>query len=146
LIAIVLQRLLTLACVALLGGVTTLAVLNRLEDADAKPRPVEPQTALPPGGGWFTALAGNRGPVGDAERTTCRLILTGRSLGVSHSVLPCGAKLVIRYGSRRVFTEVIDTRLKGKGRQFELTTGLARILGLDGTQRIEWRFASAPSR
>ncbi len=124
----------------------TLAVLHRLDVRDAAARSKETQTAVPPGGGWFTALAGSRGPVGDAERTPCDLILTERSLGVTHSVLPCGAKIVIRYGNRRVLTEVIDTKLKGTGRQFEATNALARVLGLDGTQQIEWRFALRPGR
>jgi hypothetical protein len=96
-----------------------------------------------PGGGWFDAVAGSRGPAGDAERTSCGLILTARSLGVTEPVLPCGAKLVIRFGGRTFFTEVVDNDLKEGGRQFELTDRLAQIMGLDGTQRIEWRFAAA---
>jgi hypothetical protein len=137
---------LTLACVALLGGVTALAVLHRLDVRDAEAASTEPETAVPAGGGWMSALAGTRGPVGDAERTPCNLILTERSLGVTHSVLPCGAKIVIRFGNRRVLTEVIDTKLKGSGRQFEVTDALARVLDLDGTQKIEWRFALPASR
>jgi hypothetical protein len=123
-----------------LAGVTALAVVHRvnLEQAGAAPAAA---TAIPPGGGWFAALAGRRGPAGDAERTACDLILTERSLGVTHSVLPCGAKIVLKYGNQLLLTEVIDTRLKGTGRQFELTESLGRRLGLDGTQRIEWRFA-----
>jgi hypothetical protein len=45
-----------------------------------------------------------------------------------------------------VLTEVIDNKLKGQGRQFELTEALARRLGLDGTQAVSWRFASAGAR
>ena len=63
-------------------------------------------------------------------------------MGVSEPVLPCGAKLVVRFGDRSYLTEVIDNRLKASGRQFEVTEGLAEEMGLDGTQRIEWRFAS----
>ena len=95
------------------------------------------------GGGWYTALAGSRGAARDAERTTCALILTGRSLGVSHPVLPCGAKIYISYGGTEVLTEVIDTKLKQPGRQFELTEALAQRLGIEGTQQIRWRFAHA---
>ena len=57
-------------------------------------------------------------------------------------MLPCGAKLVIRFGGHSFLTEVIDNRLKASGRQFEVTEHLAEQMGLDGTQRIEWRFAS----
>ena len=70
-----------------------------------------------------------------------RPILTTRSLGVSHPVLPCGAKILIRYGGGTFLTEVIDNQLKETGRQFELTPSLARLVGLDGTQAIEWRYA-----
>ena len=98
--------------------------------------------AVAPGGSWFDALAASRGQPGDAERTTCGLILTTNSLGISQPVLPCGAKVLLRFGGRTFFTEVIDNRLKGTGRQFELTDSLAGMMGLDGTQRIEWRFAA----
>ena len=97
------------------------------------------------------AVAGTRrwrhraAPAGDAEHTTCGLILTTRSLGVTHPVLPCGAKLLIRFGGQTVLTEVIDNRLKSPGRQFELTDRLAADLGIDGTQEIDWRFAARPS-
>jgi hypothetical protein len=70
------------------------------------------------------------------------LILTGNSYGVSHPVLPCGAKLLIRFGGQTVLTEVIDNKLKSAGRQFELTERLAREIGVDGTQEIDWRFAA----
>jgi hypothetical protein len=98
--------------------------------------------AVAPGGDWFDALASSRGQPGDAERTTCGLVLTTNSLGISQPVLPCGAKVMIRFGGRTFLTEVIDNRLKGTGRQFELTDSLAGLMGLDGTQRIEWRFAA----
>ena len=66
-------------------------------------------------------------------------------MGVSHPVLPCGAKIYISYGGAQVLTEVIDTKLKQPGRQFELTEALAQRLGIEGTQQIRWRFASAVS-
>ena len=57
-------------------------------------------------------------------------------------MLPCGAKIFISYRGTEVLTEVIDTRLKRSGRQFELTEPLAQRLGIDGTQQIRWRFAT----
>jgi hypothetical protein len=141
--AAVAQRLLALGAVALLAGLIALAVIERRSnDASASPAPVG---AVAPGGGWYTALAASRGPAGDAERTTCGLILTSKSLGVSHPVLPCGAKLLLRFGGQTVLTEVIDNRLKSSGRQFELTERLALLLGIDGTQQIDWRFAERPT-
>jgi len=103
-----------------------------------------PSGAIAPGGGWYSALAASRGPAGDAERTSCGLILTAQSLGVTHPVLPCGAKLLLRFGGQTVLTEVIDNNLKSPGHQFELTEKLARDLGLDGTQGVDWRFAAGP--
>ncbi len=142
--ASVAQRLLGLAAVALLAGVVSLAVIERhSDDAGAAPTPVG---AVAAGGGWYSALAASRGSAGDAERTSCGLILTNKSYGVSHPVLPCGAKLLIRFGGHTVLTEVIDNRLKSAGRQFELTERLAREMGLDGTQEIDWRFAASPAQ
>jgi hypothetical protein len=134
----VLQRAVALAAVALVAAVATLA----LTGADDGPAEAVRQVPVTAGPGWYTALAGSRGASGDAERTTCRRILTGRSLGVSHPVLPCGAKIFISYGGTEVLTEVIDGRLKRPGRQFELTEALAQQLGIDGTQQIRWRFAT----
>ena len=141
--AVVAQRLLVLAAVALLAGLAALAVGEwQSDDANATPQPTG---AVAPGGGWYSALAASRGPAGDAERTTCGFILTAKSLGVTHPVLPCGARLLVRFGGQTVLTEVIDNKLKSAGRQFELTERLAVMLGLDGTQEIDWRFAARPT-
>lgn len=140
--AAVAQRLLGLAAVALLAALIALAFVERRSgSASANPTPTG---AAAPGGGWYSALAASRGPAGDAERTSCGLILTNKSYGVSHPVLPCGAKLLLRFGGQTVLTEVIDNKLKSAGRQFELTERLAFQLGLDGTQEIDWRFAARP--
>ena len=136
----VLQRTIALAAVALVAAVAVLALTGGDADDDETGPQQVPVTAG--GGGWYTALAGSRGAARDAERTTCARILTGRSLGVSHPVLPCGAKIFISYNGSEVLTEVIDTKLKQPGRQFELTEALAQQLGIEGTQAIQWRFAT----
>jgi hypothetical protein len=134
------ERLVALTALALLAALVAIAVIERQRD---EVRPVAAsEGAAAPGGGWYSALAAARGPAGDAERTTCGLILTGRSLGVTHPVLPCGAKILLRFGGDTVLTEVIDHRLKSTGRQFELTQALARRIGLDGTQQVRWRFVT----
>jgi hypothetical protein len=138
------ERLAALAALAFLSALVAFAVIERGEPSVARARITDGAPA--PDGGWYRALAATRGPAGDAERTTCGLILTGRSLGVTHPVLPCGAKLLVRFGGDTVLTEVIDNRLKSAGRQFELTESLARRLGLDGTQQVRWRFAVAGGR
>jgi hypothetical protein len=138
-IATLVQRTAALAAVALLAGVAALALTNEGERGDVRTDEVRAVSVEETG--WYSALAGSRGAPRDAERTTCRRILTTRSLGVTHAVLPCGAKIVIAYGGTEVLTEVIDNRMKRPGRQFELTETLAQRLGLDGTQQIRWRFA-----
>ena len=135
----VLQRTIALAAVALLAAVAVLALTGGAADDDET---APQQVTVAGAGGWYTALAGSRGAPRDAERTTCALVLTGRSLGVSHPVLPCGAKIFISYSGTEVLTEVIDTKLKQPGRQFELTEALAQRLGIEGTQQIRWRFAT----
>ena len=135
-----LQRAVALAAVALLAAVAALALSRTTGDGTA-PGEATPVTVAEEG--WYTALAGSRGAPRDAERTTCRSVLTPRSLGVSHPVLPCGVKLYIAYGGTELLTEVIDSRLKRQGRQFELTEALAQRLGIDGTQQVRWRFARA---
>ena len=135
----VVQRTVALAAVALLAGVGALALANG-DDGDAADGSAAGGVTVPETG-WYSALAGSRGAPRDAERTTCRRILTGRSLGVTHGVLPCGAKIVIAYGGTQVLTEVIDNRIRRPSRQFELTEPLAQRLGIDGTQQIRWRFA-----
>jgi hypothetical protein len=139
--ATVATRLLALAAAALLAGLVALAVLERGAEEDT----VALTQGAPAPGGWYDALAVTRGPAGDAEKTTCGLTLTSRSLGVTHPVLPCHTKILIRYGDQTVFTEVIDTKLKTPQTQFELTEGIARRLGLDGIQRLQWRFAADAS-
>jgi hypothetical protein len=132
------HRLLSLAAIAFLAGLVAVAVVERRHE---QPVPVS-TGAVAAGGGWYEALAAPRPPGEDAERTSCGLVLTIRSLGVTHPVLPCGAKLLVRYGGETVLTEVIDNDLAATGRQFELTPALASLVGLDGTQEVEWRYAT----
>lgn len=132
------QRLVLLGAVALLGGVLALAVVERRAQDDGAAGLVG--AAAP--SGWNTAFAGSRGPSGDAQRTTCGQVLAPKSLGATHPVLPCGAKIVLRRGDTQVLTEVIDNALVESGRQIEVTEALGRLLRLDETVEIEWRFAT----
>ena len=133
------QRLLLLAGVALLAAVSAVAVIyQRQADPGAAAL-----TSAPAPAGWNIAFAGSRGATGDAQRTTCGQVLAPESLGATHPVLPCGAKVVLRYGDKQVLTEVIDNALVEPGRQLEVTEALAAMLGLDGTVELEWRFAAA---
>jgi hypothetical protein len=136
----VIERAVVLAAVALLAALAALALGRQVRDDEVAPGEAAPVTVAEIG--WYSALAGSRGAPRDAERTTCQTVLTNRSLGVTHPVLPCGAKLYISYGGTEVLTEVIDNTMKRQGRQFELTEALAQRLGIDGTQQIRWRFAA----
>ena len=131
------QRLVVLAAVALLGAVIALAIVERRAQDD---RAGLTSAAAP--SGWNTAFAGSRGPAGDAQRTTCGQVLSDGSLGVTHPVLPCGAKVVLRNGDTQVLTEVIDNALVEAGRQLEVTPALGRMLDVEETAEIEWRFAT----
>jgi len=128
-----------LAAIALLAAIAAMAIVaQRGTDAGAAAL-----TSAPAPAGWNIAFAGSRGATGDAQRTTCGQVLTPQSLGVTHPVLPCGAKIILRSGNRQVLTEVIDNTLVEPGRQLEVTEALAKRLGIDGTVELQWRFATA---
>lgn len=132
------QRLALLAAVALLVAVAAAAIAEQRAGGDGPSL-----TSAPAPAGWNIAFAGSRGPAGDALRTTCGQVLGPESLGVTHPVLPCGAKVVLSHGGRQVLTEVIDNALAEPGRQLEVTEELARMLDIDGTVELEWRFATS---
>lgn len=133
------QRILVLAAVAVLGALVAIATV----EARARDTSDTDQVGAVAPGGWYAALAASRGTPADAERTTCGLLLTSRSYGVTHPVLPCGTKVLLRYGGVTVLSSVIDNQLDVQGRQVEVTERLAGLLGLSGTQQLEWRFATA---
>jgi predicted RNA-binding Zn-ribbon protein involved in translation (DUF1610 family) len=133
------QRLAMLAAVALIAAVAAMAIVaQRGTDESAAAL-----TSAPAPAGWNIAFAGSRGATGDAQRTTCGQVLAPQSLGVTHPVLPCGAKIILRSGNKQVLTEVIDNTLVEPGRQLEVTEALAKKLGIDGTVELQWRFATA---
>jgi hypothetical protein len=133
------QRLVLLAAVALLAAVGAAAIVEQREpDADAAAL-----TSAPAPAGWNVAFAGSRGATGDAQRTTCGQVLAPQSLGVTHPVLPCRTKVILRSGDTQILTEVIDNALAEPGRQLEVTEALAAMLGIDGTVELEWRFATS---
>jgi predicted RNA-binding Zn-ribbon protein involved in translation (DUF1610 family) len=128
-----------LAAVALVAAVAAMAIVaQRGTDESAAAL-----TSAPAPAGWNIAFAGSRGATGDAQRTTCGQVLAPQSLGVTHPVLPCGAKIILRSGNTQVLTEVIDNTLVEPGRQLEVTEALAKKLGIDGTVELQWRFATS---
>jgi rare lipoprotein A (peptidoglycan hydrolase) len=138
------QRQLVLAAVALLGIVAALAVAAAA-GGGSSPSAAEELPSVPAqGGGWYRALAAPYRLDPRTERTACGQRATPRTLGVAHPVLPCGAKVVLRYGDVQVLTQVIDRGTGVPGREFDLTAELARRIGLAGVQPIRWRFAAIP--
>ena len=133
------QRLVLLAGVALLAAVSAMAIVAQRATDDG----AAALTSAPAPAGWNIAFAGSRGATGDAQRTTCGQVLAPQSLGVTHPVLPCGAKVVLRSGDKQILSEVIDNALVEPGRQLEVTEALAERLGIEGTVELEWRFATS---
>ena len=127
-----------LAAVALLAAVAAMAIVAQ----NGSNAGAAALTSAPAPAGWNITFAGSRGATGDAQRTTCGQVLAPQSLGVTHPVLPCGAKVILRSGNKQVLTEVIDNALVEPGRQLEVTDALAKMLGIDGTVELEWRFAT----
>jgi hypothetical protein len=129
------QREIALAGIALLAAVIALAVvLGRSGSDETLPKPV---------GTWNTVIAGVRGRADYGRRTACGIVLRPGTNGVSHAVLPCGAKIFVANGDTTVLTQVID-RPVAPGRAFELTAPLAAQLGLHGLQRVRWAYAGEP--
>jgi hypothetical protein len=131
------QRLLVLAGATLVALVAALAVLEVRDDTEGA---AEPESVPAPGGGWYTALAGRYTLARGERRTECGY--RRRVAGVSHPVLPCGAKLTLRVRGRVVLTQVVDRDPGARNREFGITRPLARRLGVGPVERIRWRFAA----
>ena len=99
-------------------------------------------TAEPPGGGWYRAIAAPYRLDQEAGLTACGQPAADTTAGIGHPVLPCGAKIVIRYGDTEVLAQVVDRGSGRAGREFELTAALAAAVRLRGVEPIEWRFAT----
>jgi rare lipoprotein A (peptidoglycan hydrolase) len=92
-------------------------------------------------GNWYTALAAPYTPSAKASKGACGVTIGPTTVGVAHPVLPCGVKLYIRFAGKDVLTQVVDRGHTVPGREFDVTQALAKLLGLQGTQTIQWRFA-----
>jgi hypothetical protein len=137
--AVLAQRTLLLAGTTLVAAVAALALSHQLSTAsNAKNLPA----AVPaPGGGWYQALAGPEAPRRYGRPTACGNVLERTTLGVSHPVLVCGAKIYIGHGNIEMLTQVVARGPGSSGVQFGLTEALARALGARGRTTIRWRFA-----
>jgi rare lipoprotein A (peptidoglycan hydrolase) len=95
-----------------------------------------------PAGQWYSALAAPYTPSKKHRKGACGVTIGPTTAGVAHPVLPCGTKIYVQFDGRQVLTQVIDRGHTAPGRTFDVTQGLAKLLGLEGSQTIRWRFAS----
>ena len=121
-----------LAAVALVAVAVVLAVSLRSHHTSDLPAAA---------GDWYTALAAPYTPSKGRTKSACGVAIGTKTIGVSHELLPCGVKLYVEYKGKQVLTQVIDRGHTVPGREFDLTQALAKLLRLDGTQTIQWRFA-----
>jgi hypothetical protein len=135
------QRAVLLAGIALLGGVIAVSLADRLTDSGESRN--LPEAVVPPGGGWYEALAGPESDRVYGRPTGCGHVLERSTMGFAHPVLPCGAKIYLGYGGKEVLTQVVARGPTPGGVQFGLTEALARELEIDDRATIRWRFARA---
>jgi hypothetical protein len=136
------QRQLAVLAAAVLAAVVGLAVASR-DDGVSPVRTLLPRPAVSSVSGWYPALAGVRSRSLAGRVSGCGTLLTPKTLGVDHPVLPCGAKIFVAFGEKTVLTTVVDRGPFTPRPDFEVTPALADVLGLTGVQAIRWSFARA---
>jgi hypothetical protein len=134
------QRAILLAGISLLAAVVALAVSTRVELGSDTGN--LPEAVPAPGGGWYEALAGLESPRAYTRPNPCGPNLERDTLGVSHPVLICGAKVYIGHGDTEILTQVVARGPGTAAYQFGLTDALARELGIRRRTMIRWRFAA----
>jgi 3D (Asp-Asp-Asp) domain-containing protein len=126
------RRAAILAAVALVAIAVALALTHHTHG-----KPKLPAAA----GTWYSALAAPYTPSKGRTKSACGVTIVASTIGVAHPVLPCGVKLYVEYKGKQVLTQVIDRGHTVPGREFDLTQALAKLLRVEGTQTIQWRFA-----
>ena len=134
------QRAILLAGISLLAAVVALAVSTRVELGSDTGN--LPEAVPAPGGGWYEALAGLESPRAYTRPNPCGPNLERDTLGVSHPVLICGAKVYIGHGDTEILTQVVARGPGTAAFQFGLTDALARELGIRQRTMIRWRLAA----
>lgn len=125
-------RVTALAGIALLGVTSALAASHHGRHTEAT------ATAA---GQWYTAMAAPYTRI-KAKKGACGVVVGPTTPGVAHPVLPCGVKIYVEFHGREVLTQVVDHGHTAPGHTFDVTLPVAKLLGLEGTQTIRWRFAS----
>lgn len=128
------------------GRYTLRAVLSRAGQAGTSARHgalTAPVTVYEPGMATFF------GPGFYGRRTACRTLLSAATVGVAHRTLPCGARVELYYGGRRLALPVIDRGPYVAGVTWDLTAAAARALRFPGrgwVGTIAVRHAPVPPR
>jgi peptidoglycan lytic transglycosylase len=86
------------------------------------------------------------GPGFYGRRTACGTLLRPGTVGVAHRTLPCGTRLEVYYGGRRVTVPVIDRGPYVTGVSWDLTAATARALGFPGQGEVGTLTVGRPSR
>jgi rare lipoprotein A (peptidoglycan hydrolase) len=128
-----------LGLIALVAVAVGLAVAHAADSDASAP---EIRSVEVPEGGWYEALAAPYRVDTEAQLTACGQVAQENLPGLAHPVLPCGAKIVLRYAGREVLTQIVDRGTGRPGRELELTTALAAELSLRGVEPVQWRFAA----
>ena len=138
------QRQLSLVGAAMLAVVIGLVIASR-DERGTRIVSTGPKPAVSDVSGWYTGRAGVRTRPLAGHASGCGTLLSPTTLGVGHSVLPCGAKIFVQVNGKTVLTSVVDRGPFAPSRDFEVTPALAEVLGMDGkgTQPIRWSFAQA---
>ena len=79
-----------------------------------------------------SAAASWYGPGLYGNRTGCGGTLTTASVGVAHKSLPCGTRVSLKHGGRRLRVPVIDRGPYVGGREYDLTSAVAQRLRFRG--------------
>lgn len=85
---------------------------------------------------YASARATIFGPGFYGRRTACGTLLRPSTIGVAHRTLPCGTRLEVYYGGRRVTVPVIDRGPYVTGVSWDLTSAAARALGFPGQGEV----------
>jgi hypothetical protein len=84
------------------------------------------------------------GPGMYGKQTACGTTLTKSTIGVANKTLPCGMRVAIYYHGRTLTVPVIDHGPYVAGRDWDLTSATAQVLGIDGVATID--AVSLPTR
>ena len=134
--AVLAQRQLSLLAAAVLAVVVGVAVAARDERGTRTAASV-PRPAVSDVSGWYSALAGVRTRPLAGRPSGCGTLLGPKTLGVGHSVLPCGARIFLEAHGKTVLTAVVDRGPFTPRYDFELTPALADLCDRKVAKAIE---------